>query len=76
MSRDLDAIIEDIYAELSRDNDALDPLILEVKRALSAAGLDQLPMQTDRLAQNNRQGRKLLLAYFRQRGVKVSFDHS
>lgn len=76
MSRNLDDIIEDIYGELSRDNEALDPLILEAKKALGEAGLTELLMKNDRLAQNNRQGRKLLQAYFRQRGVKVAFDHS
>jgi hypothetical protein len=76
MSRIIDEIVEDIYEQLSRDNEGLDPLIKEVKLAMAESGQDQLLMQTDRLAQNNRQGRKLLQAYFRQRGVKVEFAHS
>jgi hypothetical protein len=31
MSRIIDEIVEDIYEQLSRDNEGLDPLIKEVK---------------------------------------------
>ena len=42
--------------------------------ALARAGLKEAVFDPAKLAQNNRAGRKLLQAYFRQRGVTVTFQ--
>lgn len=67
------AAIDAIYASLQADNAELDAHIATLKAALVAAGEKEAVFDPSRLAQNNRQGRKLMQAYFRQRGVTVSF---
>lgn len=64
---------ENIYASLHDNNRDLDQHIAGLKAALAAAGQAGAVFDPARLAQNNRQGRKLMQAYFRQRGVTVSF---
>jgi len=68
------AAIDAIYASLQADNADLDAHIATLKAALAAAGQKEAVFDPSRLAQNNRQGRKLMQAYFRQRGVTVSFE--
>ena len=65
---------ESVYASLQADNADLDAHIATLKAALARAGLKEAVFDPARLAQNNRQGRKLMQAYFRQRGVKVTFS--
>ena len=67
------AAIDAIYASLRADNAELDERIAELKAALAAEGQKEAVFDPAQLAQNNRQGRKLMQAYFRQRGVAVSF---
>jgi len=43
-------------------------------RSLAREGLKQAVFDPTKLAQSNRSGRKLMQAYFRQRGVSVSFS--
>jgi len=62
-----------IYASLQADNADLDVHIAALKAALKRAGQKEAAFDPARLAQNNRQGRKLMQAYFRQRGVTVTF---
>lgn len=64
---------EEIYAALQADNAGLDEHIASLKAALAQAGVKEAVFDPARLAQNNRSGRKLMQAYFRQRGVKVAF---
>jgi hypothetical protein len=45
-----------------------------LKTALAQAGQKEAEFDPARLVQNNRQGRKLMQAYFRQRGVTVKFS--
>lgn len=66
-------VLEKIYESLLNDNAELDTHIAEAKKVMAAEGLKELPVDATRLAQNNRQGRKLMQAYFRQRGIKVVF---
>lgn len=66
--------IEAIYASLAADNADLDTHILSLKRALAHEGAKEAVFDPTRLAQNNRAGRKTMQAYFRQRGVKVTFS--
>ncbi|HHY49391.1 MAG TPA: hypothetical protein GYA10_06550 [Alphaproteobacteria bacterium] len=65
--------IEAIYASLKADNADLDQHIATLKAAMAREGLKEAAFDPARLAQNNRQGRKLMQAYFRQRGVTVTF---
>ena len=66
--------IENIYASLRADNADIDAHIATLKAALVREGMKQAMFDPTKLAQNNRQGRKLMQAYFRQRGVSVKFS--
>ncbi|ANN57478.1 hypothetical protein BFX40_29850 [Mesorhizobium sp. SEMIA 3007] len=65
---------ENIYASLRADNADIDAHIATLKAALTREGMKQAVFDPAKLAQNNRSGRKLMQAYFRQRGVSVSFS--
>lgn len=62
-----------IYESLKADNTDIDLHIATLKVALARAGLKEAVFDSTKLEQNNRAGRKLLQAYFRQRGVKVKY---
>ncbi|RVD65973.1 hypothetical protein EN750_05575, partial [Mesorhizobium sp. M7A.F.Ca.ET.027.03.2.1] len=51
-----------------------DTHIAALKAALTREGIKQAVFDPAKLAQNNRSGRKLMQAYFRQRGVSVKFS--
>ncbi|RWC59965.1 MAG: hypothetical protein EOS56_16020 [Mesorhizobium sp.] len=63
-----------IYASLRADNADIDAHIATLKAALTREGIKQAVFDPTKLAQNNRSGRKLMQAYFRQRGVSVTFS--
>jgi hypothetical protein len=63
-----------IYQSLQNDNVDIDLHIATLKAALARAGQKQAVFDPSRLVQNNRAGRKLMQAYFRQRGVAVVFE--
>ena len=65
--------IEAIYASLKNDNQDIDLHIAQLKTALKDAGQKEAVFEPARLAQNNRDGRKMMQAYFKKRGVAVSF---
>jgi hypothetical protein len=65
---------DSIYASLQANNADIDAHIATLKAALSREGKKQAVFDPTRLAQNNRAGRKLMQAYFRQRGVSVTFS--
>nr|WP_210324938.1 hypothetical protein [Mesorhizobium silamurunense] len=56
------------------DNADIDAHIATLKAALTREGIKQAVFDPTKLAQNNRSGRKLMQAYFRQRGVSVRFS--
>ena len=62
-----------IFQSLAADNADLDTHIASLKAALAREGQKEAVFDPARLAQNNRSGRKLMQAYFRQRGVTVTF---
>jgi len=64
---------DQIYTSLAADNADLDTHIATLKAALAREGQKEAVFDPARLAQNNRSGRKLMQAYFRQRGVAVKF---
>ena len=69
----LEQAIDNIYASLEANNQDIDQHILALKGAMAKAGAKEAVFDPAKLAQNNRQGRKMMQAYFRQRGVKVEF---
>ena len=66
--------LEDIYASLANNNENIDALILELKILLHARGSKAIEVDTAKLAQPNRQGRKMMHSYFKKRGVEVTFS--
>ncbi len=62
-----------IYESLQADNADLDEHIATLKAAMAREGQKEAVFDPAKLAQGNRSGRKLMQAYFRQRGVKVTF---
>ena len=62
-----------IYESLQADNADLDEHIATLKAAMAREGQKEAVFDPSKLAQGNRSGRKLMQAYFRQRGVKVTF---
>ena len=69
----VEQVLEDIYASLRNDNEGIDPLIAALKIALAASGKKSAEVDPTRLAHNNRAGRKMMEAYFRKRGVDITF---
>ncbi|MCO6049709.1 hypothetical protein NGM99_07880 [Mesorhizobium sp. RP14(2022)] len=67
-------ITDTIYASLQANNEDLNTHIATLKAALAREGKKEAEFDPAKLAQNNRQGRKLMQAYFRQRGVSVKFS--
>jgi hypothetical protein len=65
-----------IYQSLQADNADIDLHIAALKAALTREGLKEAVFDPARLVQNNRSGRKLMQAYFRQRGVTVKYSAS
>lgn len=65
--------LEGIYESLANDNAELDAHIKVLKTALAEEGLKEAVVEPMRLAQNNRQGRKLMQSYFKKKGVTVVF---
>ena len=65
--------LEGIYESLADDNAEIDARIKVLKEALVAEGLKEAMVEPTRLAQNNRQGRKIMESYFKKRGVTVKF---
>ncbi len=65
--------LENVYTSLQQDNRDIDLHIDALKTALSAKGQKEAVVDPSRLAQNNRQGRKMMQSYFRKRGVSISF---
>lgn len=68
--------IERVYESLQADNADIDVHIANLKAALAKAGSKEATFDPTKLVQNNRSGRKLMQAYFRQRGVVVKFSEA
>ena len=65
--------IEAIYTSISNDNEDIDTHIAALKGAMAREGVKEATFESAKLAQPNRQGRKLMQAYFRKKGVSVAF---
>lgn len=66
--------LENIYASLRKDNEDIDAHIQHLKAALAVGSQKSVEIDTSRLVQNNRSGRKLMQSYFKKRGVIVTFS--
>jgi cell division septum initiation protein DivIVA len=66
--------IKRIYESLQADNVDIDERIADLKTALTRAGQKEAVFDPAKLVQSNREGRKRMKAYFRQRGVAVKFS--
>jgi len=64
---------ENIYTSLRNDNADLDVHVAALKAAMAREGVKEAVFEPAKLAQNNRQGRKLMQSYFRKKGVTVVF---
>ena len=69
----LSEAIDNIYASLKADNKDLLVHITALKAAMARDGVKEAIFDPSKLAQNNRQGRKLMIAFFRQKGIKIDF---
>lgn len=70
----VDQALESIYESLADDNRDIDTHITALKAALMASGTAEAMVDPSRLVQNNRQGRKVMQAYFKKRGVQIVFS--
>ncbi len=68
--------MESIYESINNENEEIDARIITLKIALYAQGAKSVEVDPSRLAQPNREGRKLLQSYFKKRGVSVIFSSS
>jgi hypothetical protein len=66
--------IDNVYASLRANNEDIDTHIAALKGALAAEGVKEAVFDPTKLAQNNRQGRKMMQSYFKKRGVTVTFS--
>lgn len=69
----LEQAIDNIYASLKADNADLLDHISALKAVMVREGVKEAVFEPSKLAQNNRQGRKLMQSFFRKKGVTVSF---
>ena len=65
---------DNIYASLKANNEDLDAHITALKATMAREGLKEAVFDPSRIAQSNRQGRKMMQSYFKKRGVAVSFS--
>jgi len=70
----LSQAIDNIYASLNNDNEEIDLHIAALKAAMAREGVKEAVFETAKLAQSNRQGRKIMQSYFKKRGVSVAFS--
>ncbi len=66
--------IDNIYASITNDNEDLDSHIAALKAAMAREGVKEAVFEPSKLAQSNRQGRKIMQSYFRKKGVAVTFS--
>ena len=70
----LNEAIDNIYESIKNDNEELDAQIAALKAAMAREGVKEAVFEPGKLAQSNRQGRKIMQSYFRKKGVTVSFS--
>ncbi|MCY0096073.1 hypothetical protein [Hoeflea ulvae] len=70
----LNQAIDNIYTSIKNDNEELDIHIAGLKAAMAREGVKEAVFEPAKLAQSNRQGRKIMQSYFRKKGVAVTFS--
>lgn len=70
----LDQAIDNIYASIKNNNEDIDLHIAALKAAMARDGVKEAVFKPAKLAQSNRQGRKIMQSYFKKKGVAVSFS--
>jgi hypothetical protein len=65
--------LEAVYQSLHNDNQDIDSHIVALKKALATEGKSSVEVDPARIPTPNRQGRKMMRSYFKQRGVMVTF---
>ena len=70
----LNQAIDNIYASIKNNNEELDTHIAALKAAMAREGSTEAVFEPGKLAQSNRQGRKIMQSYFKKKGVAVSFS--
>lgn len=71
---DIEQVTEAIYESLENDNEDIDLNISNLKTIMKGNEIKEAIFKSDRLPINNRDGRKTMQAYFKKRGVKISFE--
>ena len=70
----LSQAIDNIYASIKNNNEDLDVHITALKAAMAKEGVKEAVFEPGKLAQSNRQGRKIMQSYFKKKGVAVTFS--
>lgn len=70
----LNKAIDAIYASIKNNNEDIDLHIAALKAAMMREGIKEAVFEPARLAQSNRQGRKIMQSYFKKKGVAVAFS--
>ena len=65
---------DNIYASIKNNNEDIDLHIAALKAAMAREGAKEAVFEPAKLAQSNRQGRKIMQAYFKKKGVTVAFS--
>jgi len=65
--------VDAIYASIKNNNEDIDLHIAALKAAMAREGVKEAVFEPAKLAQSNRQGRKIMQSYFKKKGVAVSF---
>jgi hypothetical protein len=70
----LQQAIDNIYTSINNDNEEIDLHIAVLKAAMAREGVKEAVFEPGKLAQSNRQGRKIMQSYFKKKGVAVGFS--
>ncbi|MFN3826801.1 MAG: hypothetical protein ACK4NR_04170 [Micavibrio sp.] len=65
--------LENVYQSLNNNNEDIDEHIRVLKEVLPVEAKATILVNSERLPQNNRQGRKMMQSYFKKRGLTVQF---
>ncbi|MAF97804.1 MAG: hypothetical protein CMH26_04135 [Micavibrio sp.] len=74
MSLSVEQATQAVYESLEANNLDIDFHIANLKEAMTSEGVKEAKFAPEKLAQNNRAGRKMMQSYFKKRGVKVVFE--
>lgn len=70
----LQQAIDNIYVSINNDNEDLDLHVAALKAAMTKEGVKEAVFEPAKLAQSNRQGRKIMQSFFRKKGISISFS--